>query len=34
MRKFLICGTVLAGLVAVVAHNLPDIKRYLRIRRM
>ncbi|MFE2866133.1 MULTISPECIES: DUF6893 family small protein [unclassified Embleya] len=33
MRKILI-GATLLGVVVVVVPNLPDIKRYLRMRRM
>jgi hypothetical protein len=34
MKKFVIGGAALAALVAVVAEVLPDVRRYLRIRRM
>ncbi|SEL21536.1 DUF6893 family small protein [Streptacidiphilus jiangxiensis] len=33
MFKFL-CGMTLVALVGIVASNLPDIKRYLRMRSM
>jgi hypothetical protein len=34
MKKIIIGGAALAALVAVVAEVLPDVRRYLRIRRM
>ncbi|MFI5617015.1 DUF6893 family small protein [Streptomyces sp. NPDC051567] len=34
MKKALVGGATLAALLAVLAQILPDIKRYLRMRRM
>ncbi|MFL5996584.1 MAG: DUF6893 family small protein [Streptomyces sp.] len=34
MKKIVIGGAALAAMVAVVVEVLPDLKRYLRIRRM
>ncbi|WP_425336834.1 DUF6893 family small protein [Streptomyces sviceus] len=34
MKKMIFGGAALAALVAVVAEVLPDVRRYLRIRRM
>ncbi|WP_416072131.1 DUF6893 family small protein [Streptomyces sp. ME18-1-4] len=34
MKKMVICGAALAAMVAVVAELFPDLRRYLRIRRM
>jgi hypothetical protein len=34
MKKIVIGGAALAALVAVAAEVLPDVRRYLRIRRM
>lgn len=34
MKKALVCGAAALALAAVLAQALPDIKRYLRIRRM
>ncbi|MGW1894538.1 DUF6893 family small protein [Streptomyces sp. NPDC002004] len=33
MKKLVMCGAA-AALLAAFAHSLPDIRRYLRIRRM
>jgi hypothetical protein len=34
MKKILIGGAALAAMVALVVEALPDLRRYLRIRRM
>ncbi|WP_420711968.1 DUF6893 family small protein [Streptomyces sp. MMG1533] len=34
MKKIVIGGAALAAMVALVAEVLPDLRRYLRIRRM
>ncbi|WP_406328141.1 DUF6893 family small protein [Streptomyces sp. NBC_00203] len=34
MKKIVIGGAALAAMIAVFAELLPDLKRYLRIRRM
>jgi hypothetical protein len=34
MLRFLVGGVVLVGLAAILRQSLPDIRRYLKIRRM
>ncbi|SHH53299.1 DUF6893 family small protein [Streptomyces sp. 3214.6] len=34
MKKIVICGAALAAMAAVIAEVFPDLRRYLRIRRM
>ncbi|RKT08394.1 hypothetical protein BX286_6490 [Streptomyces sp. 3211.6] len=34
MKKAFVCGAVALAVAAVLAQTFPDIKRYLRIRRM
>lgn len=34
MKKAVLCGAAALALTVVLAQTLPDIKRYLRIRRM
>lgn len=34
MKKIVICGAALAAVAAVVTELFPDLRRYLRIRRM